>query len=73
MAERKTWLEERQEEYLRMQEDFVEQFKTDNRKKMLAAQELNDKLNELKSAADAAVEVAKRHAEEENFINFHSL
>jgi len=56
-----------------MQEDFAEQFKDTNRRKMDAAKELDEKLSELKSAASAAVEVAKRHAEEENFIKFHSL
>jgi len=73
MTERKIWLDERQSEYLKMQEDFVEQFREDNSKKMSAAQELSDKLDELRSEAAAAVEVAKRHAEEENFIKFHSL
>lgn len=73
MTERKIWLDERQSEYLKMQEDFVEQFREDNSKKMSAAQELSEKLDELRSEAAAAVEVAKRHAEEENFIKFHSL
>ena len=73
MAERKVWLEERQKEYLRMQEDFVEQFREDNSKKLSAAQELTAKLDDLRSEASAAVEVAKRHAEEENFAQFHSL
>ena len=73
MAERKIWLDERQEEYLRMQEDFVEQFREDNSKKLSAAQELTEKLDNLRSEANAAVEVAKRHAEEENFVEFHSL
>lgn len=56
-----------------MQTDFVEQFKEDNKKKMAAAQELTSKLETLRSEANAAVEVAKRHAEEENFVKFHSL
>lgn len=73
MAERAVWLEERQTEYVHMQEDFVEQFREDNKKKLAAAQELNETLNDLRSAVDAATEVAKRHAEEENFISFHSL
>ncbi len=73
MAERKTWLEERQEEYLRMQEDFVDQFREENRKKMDAAQNLTNTLEQLRSAASAATEVAKRHAEAENFQEFHSL
>ena len=73
MAERKIWLEERQDEYLQMQQDFVEQFREDNSKKMNAAKELSDKLDELRSETAAAIEVAKRHAEEENFSKFHTL
>ncbi len=73
MAERKEWLDARQEEYLRMQTDFVEQFRDENRKKLEAANELTQTLSQLKSAASAAIEVAKRHAEEENFDRFHSL
>ncbi len=73
MNERKDWVEARQDEYLRMQEDFVEQFREENSKKIAAAKELTAKLAELRSAADAAIEVAKRHAEEENFIAYHSL
>ena len=73
MAERKEWLDARQEEYLRMQTDFVEQFRDENRKKLEAANELTQTLSQLKSAANAAIEVAKRHAEEENFDRFHSL
>lgn len=73
MAERKEWLDKRQEEYLQMQNDFVEQFREENSKKLVAAQELTTKLDTLRSEANAAVEVAKRHAEEENFIEFHSL
>ena len=73
MNERKDWVEARQDEYLRMQEDFVEQFREENSKKIAAAKELTAKLAELRSAADAATEVAKRHAEEENFIAYHSL
>lgn len=73
MATRKAWLEERNQEYLNMQSDFVEQFREENKKKMSAAQQLTEKLAELRSATDAAVEVAKRHAEEENFNQYHSL
>ena len=73
MAERKEWLDERQTEYVTMQEEFVEQFREENSKKMAAAQELTEKLSELQSKTTAAVEVAKRHAEEENFTEFHSL
>lgn len=73
LAERKTWVEERQEEYVRMQEDFVNQFRDENKKKMDAAQVLIAELNQLKSSVAAATEVAKRHAEEEDFCEFHSL
>jgi len=73
MLERKEWLDKRQEEYLKMQNDFVDQFREENSKKLIAAQELTTKLDTLRSEANAAVEVAKRHAEEENFIEFHSL
>lgn len=73
MAERKVWLDERQEEYLQMQEDFVDQFREDNKKKLAAAQELDAELKRLKSSVDAATEVAKRNAEKENFSQFHSI
>lgn len=73
MADRKNWLDDRQAEYLQMQTDFVEQFREDNKRKLAAAQELNETLEELRSAVDSATEVAKRHAEKENFISFHSL
>ena len=73
MAERAEWLDERQAEYVTMQEEFVEQFREENKKKLEAAQELANKLDELRSEANAAVEVAKRHAEENNFVQFHSL
>ena len=73
MAERKEWLDERQEEYLQMQNDFVDQFREENKKKLSAAQELTEELTQLKSSVDAAVEAAKRHAEEENFNQFHTL
>ena len=73
MNERKEWVEARQNEYLLMQEDFVTQFREENSKKLAAAKELSIKLDELRSAADAAIEVAKRHAEEENFVAYHSL
>ena len=73
MAERKVWLEERQAEYLQMQEDFVEQFREENRKKMDAAQKLTETIEQLRSTASAATEVAKRHAEEDNFFAYHSL
>lgn len=73
MAERKEWLEERQVEYLQMQEDFVEQFREENRKKMEAAQKLTETIDQLRSTASAATEVAKRHAEEDNFFAYHSL
>lgn len=73
MAERKVWLEERQEEYLQMQEDFVDQFKEENRKKMDAAQVLSNTLDELRASVRAATEAARREAEQENFAAFHSL
>jgi len=73
LLEQEQWISARQDEYVKMQEEFTEQFRDTNRRKLDAARELDAKLNELKSAASAAVEVAKRHAEEENFIEFHSL
>lgn len=73
MAERATWLAARQEEYLKMQEDFVEQFRDENRKKMDAAKSLNDTLESLRSSVSAATEAAKRHSEAENFVAYHSL
>jgi len=56
-----------------MQEDFVEQFREENKKKMDAAKSLTDTLDQLRAAASAATEVAKRHAEQENFQTFHSI
>ena len=73
LLEQEQWISARQDEYVKMQEEFTEQFRDTNRRKLDAARELDAKLNELKSAVSAAVEVAKRHAEEENFIEFHSL
>lgn len=73
LAEQQSWIKARENEYLKMQEDFSNQFKEENRRKLDAAKELTLTLDELKSAVAAATEVAKRHAEEENFYQFHSL
>lgn len=73
MSERKQWMDERQAEYLKMQEDFVTQFRENNRRKLDAANELNATLEQLRHTVDAATEIAKQHAEEENFALYHSL
>ena len=73
MTERRNWLEERTAEYVQMQADFVDQFKEENRKKLDAAQQLTDTIAQLRSTVNAATEVAKNHAEKENFIAYHSL
>ena len=72
-SEQQYWIQERQQEYLEAQRDFAEQFKNENAKRLAAAQKLLDELNQLKSSFAAATEIAKRHAEEEDFIKFHSL
>ena len=73
MNERKNWVEARQDEYLRMQEDFTEQFKEENHRKLEAARQLEATLAELSAKVSAATEVAKEHAKEEDFVAYHSL
>ena len=73
MNERKDWVEARQDEYLRMQEDFIEQFKEENHRRLDAAKELEATLAELSAKVSAATEVAKEHAKEEDFVAYHSL
>lgn len=73
MNQRQTWLEERQAEYVKMQEDFVEQFREENRKKMDAAKQLDETLSKLSASVTAATELAKKAAAEEDYIQFHSL
>ena len=54
MAERKEWLDERQAEYITMQEDFVTQFREENKKKLDVAQELTERITDLRAKVAAA-------------------
>jgi len=54
MAERKEWLNERQAEYISMQEDFVDQFREENKKKLDVAQELTERITDLRAKVAAA-------------------
>ena len=75
--ERKEWYEqycaEQQEELQQAARDFTEQFKSDNSVKLLAAQELQDRIEQLRSSVASAVEIAKHKMEEENKIEFYRL
>ena len=73
MNERKDWVEARQEEYLQMQEDFVKQFRDENRKKLDAAQQLEQTLTALREKVSAATALEKARAADENYEQFHSL
>lgn len=73
MAERKEWLDERQAEYITMQEDFVTQFREENKKKLDVAQELTERITDLRAKVAAATQVAKKHAEENDFDRYHSI
>ena len=67
MNERKDWVEARQEEYLQMQEDFVKQFREENRKKLDAAQQLEQTLTTLREKVSAATALEKARAADENY------
>lgn len=75
--ERKEWYEqycaEQQEELQQAARDFTEQFKSDNSIKLIAAQELQDQIEQLRSSVASAVEIAKHKMEEENKIEFYRL
>lgn len=75
--ERKEWYEqycaEQQEELQQAARDFTEQFKSDNSVKLIAAQELQDRIEQLRSSVASAVEIAKHKMEEENKIEFYRL
>lgn len=75
--ERKEWYEqycaEQQEELQQAARDFIEQFKSDNSVKLIAAQELQDQIDQLRSSVASAVELAKHKMEEENKIEFYRL
>ena len=75
--ERKEWYEqycaEQQEELQQAARDFTEQFKSDNSVKLIAAQELQDQIEQLRSSVASAVEIAKHKMEEENKIEFYKL
>ena len=73
MNERKDWVEARQEEYLQMQEDFVKQFRDENRKKLDVAQQLEQTLTALREKVSAATTLEKARAADENYEQFHSL
>lgn len=75
--ERKEWYEqycaEQQEELQQAARDFTEQFKSDNSVKLIAAQELQNQIEQLRSSVASAVEIAKHKMEEENKIEFYRL
>lgn len=75
--ERKIWYEEycqqQQNELQQAALDFLEQFKNDNRIKMQAAKELQLQVEQLRSTAASAIELAKHKMEEENKIDFYRL
>ena len=75
--ERKEWYEqycaEQQEELQQAARDFTEQFKNDNSVKLIAAQELQDQIEQLRSSVASAVEIAKHKMEEENKVEFYRL
>ena len=75
--ERKEWYEqycaEQQEELQQAARDFTEQFKSDNSVKLIAAQELQDQIEQLRSSVASAIEIAKHKMEEENKIEFYRL
>lgn len=75
--ERKEWYEqycaEQQEELQQAARDFTEQFKSDNSVKLIAAQELQDQIEQLRSSVASAVEIAKHKMEEENKVEFYRL
>lgn len=75
--ERKEWYEqycaEQQEELQQAARDFTEQFKSDNSVKLIAAQELQAQIEQLRSSVASAVEIAKHKMEEENKIEFYRL
>ena len=75
--ERKEWYEqycaEQQEELQQAARDFAEQFKSDNSVKLIAAQELQDQIEQLRSSVASAVEIAKHKMEEENKVEFYRL
>ena len=75
--ERKEWYEqycaEQQEELQQAARDFTEQFKSDNSVKLIAAQELQAQIEQLRSSVASAVEIAKHKMEEENKVEFYRL
>ena len=71
--EQEKWIEEQKDEYVKTQQEFVEQFVEENKKKLIAAQELNNVLETLKLSINAATNLQKEAAKEENYIEFHSL
>lgn len=71
--EQEKWIEEQKDEYIKTQQEFVEQFVEENKKKLIAAQELNNVLETLKLSINAATNLQKEAAKEENYIEFHSL
>ena len=75
--ERKEWYEqycaEQQEELQQAARDFTEQFRSDNSVKLIAAQELQDQIEQLRSSVASAVEIAKHKMEEENKIELYRL
>lgn len=73
-AKYKEELKIQQDEYYKdIAKDFVEDFKKLNQNKLLAAQELQEKLTELRSAVDSATQIIKAETEQENYNDFHRI
>ena len=67
------WTEERKQEYIKAQQEFTEQFVEDNKRKLIAAKELDSMLTTLKQTINAATALQKKALQEENYAEFHSL
>ena len=67
------WTEQRKQEYIKAQQEFTDQFVEENKRKLVAAQELEIILKTLKSQVNAATALQKEIATKENYNEFHSL
>lgn len=71
--EQEKWIEEQKDEYIKTQQEFAEQFVEENKKKLIAAKELDSVLTTLKQTINAATALQKKALQEENYAEFHSL
>lgn len=65
--------ENAKDELLLAQSEFVAEFRKENKIKLAAAQELQQKLNELRSSVDSATRVIKEETEKEDYNEYHRL